>query len=175
MKRTCTKCTEEKEIDEFPFYNRAKGLRRHECDACHKVRMNGHYRANYDHRLNNARERYRRNPSVVWTLERRTKAYRLANERNARNRGKVFDMYGAECVACGETEPSFLTLDHINNDGGALRKASYREIGTPLWLDIVRNGKRHDLEVLCFNCNFGKQRNGGILVKDRRVSERCND
>src|SRR5262252_4538483 len=31
--------------------------------------------------------------------------------------------YGGECACCGETEPVFLTLDHVNGDGAAHRRS----------------------------------------------------
>src|SRR5689334_14898203 len=37
-------------------------------------------------------------------------------------RDMVFEAYGDSCVCCGETNPLFLTLDHINNDGNKHRR-----------------------------------------------------
>lgn len=81
---------------------------------------------------------------------------------------KVFTAYGGKCVCCGETNPLFLTLDHINGDGAKHRK----EIGnngprgansdkTYRW--AIKNNYPNTLQILCFNCNCGKQRNGGVL------------
>ena len=34
---------------------------------------------------------------------------------------RVLDHYGRACSCCGETEPAFLTIDHVNNDGAEHR------------------------------------------------------
>lgn len=174
-RRICKKCNEAKDILEFPLYNKERGWRRHECEECYRHRHKDMYNANRGHRLKQARERYSYDPAVGWTSKRKQQAYSAANRRREKYRDIVVSMYGGECAACGETEPLFLTMDHINNDGWQLRKSNYREGGIALYLDVMRHGKRDDLEVLCYNCNFGKNRNGGVLVRDRRVNVRCND
>jgi hypothetical protein len=75
---------------------------------------------------------------------------------------------GYKCACCGETEPKFLTIDHIFNNGAEHR----RELG-----GVDGNGKGYSnrvlvwakqhgypagFQVLCMNCNFGKSVNGGI-------------
>lgn len=175
--RTCKKCNETKALEDFPLYDAQNGRRRHECTACNKQRVDAHHVAHKAHRLERARVRYQADPAAKWTPERRARARELGRVRYEELRSKVFDRHGGECQACGETERLFLTVDHINNDGWQLRAGEngYRETGSGLYLDILRHGMRKDLEVLCFNCNFGKRRNGGILVKDRRVKGRRND
>lgn len=73
---------------------------------------------------------------------------------------KAFDKYGgAICGCCKESNPKFLTIDHIESDGAAHRK----EIGRG---SLYRWLKRHNyppgFRVLCFNCNCGREYNGGI-------------
>lgn len=68
---------------------------------------------------------------------------------------------GARCVCCGETIFEFLSLDHIDNNGAAHR----REIGgsgSHLYAWIVRKNYPPGFQVLCYNCNAGRYRNGGI-------------
>jgi hypothetical protein len=110
------------------------------------------------------------------------RAYRLANPEHViaeRKRGRewwqklrheVIMAYGGyNCACCGETEPLFLSIDHVFNDGAKHRReiavtskgngkgASSR---TLQWLK--QNGFPAGFQVLCMNCNMGKQRNGGI-------------
>ena len=66
---------------------------------------------------------------------------------------------GYRCACCGEGEPMFLTLDHINNDGTRHR----REIGTnqKILRSLQASGYPPGFQVLCSNCNHGRHRNGG--------------
>ena len=50
----------------------------------------------------------------------------------------VFEFYGNKCSCCGETEPLFLTVDHINNDGYRDKKKGLT--GVNLYEKIVRDG-----------------------------------
>ncbi len=75
-------------------------------------------------------------------------------------RDEVFAAYGGSvCACCGETDIRFLTLDHINNDGGVQRKVLGRS-DTYRW--AKENGFPSGLQVLCYNCNMGKAKNGGV-------------
>ena len=69
----------------------------------------------------------------------------------------VFDHYGRSCVCCGESEELFLTIDHVNNDGAEHRRA----IGPDICAWLLKNDFPEGFQVLCYNCNCGKQRNGG--------------
>jgi 5-methylcytosine-specific restriction endonuclease McrA len=121
------------------------------------------------------REKYRENPSAVWTPEKRKRANKLTVDRNRQLRDEVVSAYGGECVACGETEPLFLTLDHVNNDGHVLRKESSHATSASLYRWVKKHNYPDSIQVLCMNCNFGKARNGGVLVKDRRGKKTFND
>lgn len=70
---------------------------------------------------------------------------------------------GYVCACCGETEPLFLTLDHINNDGGKFRKKyGFKNHGPKFYKWLRDNGYPSGYQVLCSNCNHGKHRNKGI-------------
>ena len=78
----------------------------------------------------------------------------------------VFDHYGHACNCCGETEPMFLSIDHVNNDGGG----RYRdERGYAMYRGIIMQGFPDKYQVLCWNCNVGKQRNGGTCPHKKVV------
>lgn len=75
--------------------------------------------------------------------------------------------YGNVCNCCGEKEPLFLTIDHINNDGYKLRprnggKAKVLQFSGHYYQSIIRAGFPKDLQLLCWNCNCGRNRNKGI-------------
>lgn len=142
--KTCTKCNKPKRLTSF--YIRSNGKPHAWCKPCYKQqvrdRRNGPERAN------------------VLRLNRRSQ-----RKRNAQIRDEAFAAYGGyRCVCCGETEPLFLSLDHIENDGGEFRK---NELGvrtaagvhTYRWLK--RNGWPPAVQVLCMNCQHGKRMNKG--------------
>ncbi len=69
---------------------------------------------------------------------------------------EMIKAYGVNCVHCGENNPGFLVLDHINNNG-------YLEV-VPNGHDFNRMLKRHgfpgkgtQLQLLCHNCNAVKE------------------
>lgn len=72
----------------------------------------------------------------------------------------VFNRYGNKCACCGESEKTFLSIDHKNNDGAHHRKKI--GIGHILFRWIIDNDFPDTLQLLCCNCNIGKYRNGGI-------------
>jgi hypothetical protein len=72
----------------------------------------------------------------------------------------VIDAYGGECACCKETEPRFLTIDHVKGNG-ADRRRDGEGLGGALYLYL----KRHDFpkdgyQLLCYNCNCSKQQYG---------------
>ncbi|MDA8350501.1 MAG: hypothetical protein M0038_17170 [Pseudomonadota bacterium] len=77
-------------------------------------------------------------------------------------RHKAIMHYGGyRCACCGESEPKFLTLDHVHNNGSVHRKEiGNRGAGIFKWL------RDHNyptgFQVLCMNCNHGKALNGGV-------------
>jgi len=73
-----------------------------------------------------------------------------------RNRQKVFTHYGAKCACCGESEQSFLTIDHINGDGAAQRRNARLTAGKNYYRYIIQQGFPDDLQLLCWNCNMSK-------------------
>lgn len=82
------------------------------------------------------------------------------SEDKKRIRKEVMEAYGGPvCACCGETIERFLTIDHINNDGAEHRRAIRRN-SINKWL--VENNFPAGYQVLCFNCNMGKQLNGGV-------------
>lgn len=153
--KICRKCGESKPLS--GFYLRASGRYHGACKDCFiKKQKSRRFDGNREAFLENERQ---------WTKE-----YR------AQLRDETFAAYGGYvCACCGETERSFLTIDHINNDGAKFRKNVLGNRGfagyhTYRWLRA--NGYPQDgLQVLCMNCQQGKKLNGGICPHQRT----CND
>lgn len=86
-----------------------------------------------------------------------------------RLKARVIEAYGGKCNCCGEGNLSFLTIDHTNGDGGKHRQA----IGSSRiynWLEN-RGYPTPGFQVLCFNCNCGRQINGGVCPHQTRSQE----
>lgn len=77
---------------------------------------------------------------------------------DARIKEAVFQAYGGFiCACCGETEKTFLSIDHIHNDGAEHR----RQIGTGNVYRWLRdNGFPSGFQVLCMNCQWGRKLRG---------------
>lgn len=96
-------------------------------------------------------------------------------EVTAMRRAEVFKHYGDKCQCCDEAEPMFLTLDHKN--GGGRHDARFKSSsGTRLtaaqfYNKVIKLGFPDDLQLLCFNCNCGKHRNGGSCPHERLKRE----
>ena len=87
-------------------------------------------------------------------------------------RQDVQNAYGGACQCCGETEPVFLAIDHINGHGGDHRrslpalspslrphkKRKTQERGSSTFYRWLRRSgyPKDDFQLLCFNCNRGK-------------------
>ncbi|MEV7389630.1 hypothetical protein [Streptomyces sp. NPDC091215] len=90
--------------------------------------------------------------------------------RNARRKERLEALraYSSEtpaCVCCGESGLLFLSLDHVGG-GGHKHRQETGGGGFYIWL------KRHDypagFQVLCHNCNLGRQINGGTCPHQER-------
>jgi Zn finger protein HypA/HybF involved in hydrogenase expression len=78
---------------------------------------------------------------------------------------QVFAAYGGyRCACCGETEPLFLCIDHINNDGAEHRRqlGVGRRGGNDTYHWLKKQGFPPGFQVLCHNCNIGKHLNKGV-------------
>jgi hypothetical protein len=147
MTKKCKTCKIDKDISDFARATRMKDGHRNTCKSCWAAQMREYYAANEDKRI--ARAEYCRDYRAV-IVE------------------KVLRHYGGRCACCGETNPLFLTIDHINSDGAEHRRKLSKNgngrtvSGDKIYRQIVKENFPEIFQVLCYNCNCGKQRNGGI-------------
>lgn len=149
-KKICSSCKIKLNVTEFYKQNGTKdGLDFH-CKKCHRLLNKKWYEKNKEKRKLYTRNWWKNNPQKVLIT---AKKYR------DKVKDKIIKVYGGyKCKCCGETEPLFLTIDHINGGGCKHRKAMTGTIYT--WLK--KNNYPKEYQVLCYNCNSGKWRNGGI-------------
>lgn len=109
------------------------------------------------YRLNGNKERAERR-AYYHEHRAQERAYNSAYFRRLRE--DIVQHYGAMCACCGERQVKFLAIDHVHGGGNRHRRAfggSYS-----FYLDIKKRGFPTDFQILCHNCNFGRQINGGI-------------
>lgn len=184
--KKCSQCGLEKPETEF-WFHKAKNRRIAHCNDCAALRRAAWKASNSEKvkaknrewavanpdRIKAAQERWKaRNPGIA---AQRMREWRLENldrhrESNRRNDKRLKDMcyaaYGGyRCACCGETEPAFLTIDHMNNDGAKHRREVVglgRGGGKKIYTWLIANRFPTGYQILCMNCNWGKARNGGI-------------
>jgi hypothetical protein len=79
---------------------------------------------------------------------------RATRKINLTRKRTVIDAYGGRCACCGETELTFLTMDHVNGDGGEHRRQLGSRTVPHNW--YIANGFPPGFQVLCANCHLGK-------------------
>ncbi len=170
--RTCKKCNQEKPIEMFEVTNKERGWRRHECKDCVKSRVQRHY-------ISSKKDIER---AAKWNKDNRERHNELCLNSYYKSQHEAIMAYGGYvCACCGETEPLFLSIDHINNDGAEHRKAlKFR--GGALYNWLKKNGYPEGFQVLCMNCNHGKRRNhnvcphhGHIHAVNKLIKGKSND
>ena len=142
--KTCRTCNVEKELIDFPR-NGKYYLK--DCKLCYsekrKADMAKWYETNKVKRLTQKREQYQE------------------------QRQSVFKHYGVVCACCGEKEPLFLTIDHINNDGYLHRKGKDTSHNN-IYYWLIKNNYPVGFQTLCMNCNTGKHKNNGVCPHKTR-------
>ena len=168
--KSCPTCERELDRSDFHRDSRAKDGLQRECKSCQKRRLYD-WRKHNPEAVNRIQKRYNRNNREKRIIYQQ-KYYRLNAERLKSNQRKyhqelkdaAYRHYGGyQCTCCGETEPQFLCLDHINGGG----RKHFESIGGAarllFWL------KEQDypddlLQVLCHNCNASRRFNDGVCI-----------
>ena len=133
----------------------------------HRRRMQAWREANRERAREHSRE-WRNCKLAKGAPEEVERIRQMERDKTKRNQAKlrddVFGAYGGYiCACCGEIELKFLSIDHINNDGGKERRSGlYGSSGTAFYLWLRKNAFPAGYQVLCMNCQVGKHRNGGV-------------
>ena len=103
---------------------------------------------------------------MAWKDKRdpRRLAYRVRWMKRSTRRLKiqVIQGYGGRCECCGESRLGFLCLDHVQGDGARERRLPTGSTNA-LRRRLRRQGyPRGAYRVLCYNCNMGREYNGGV-------------
>lgn len=140
------------------------------CTDCGNINDRSHYKRTCSKCLADASRYYFKNREVrqakmkAWALANPIKLKEANKLRHAKNKWAVMKAYGGNCVCCGESNIAFLSIDHANG-GGYRHRKSIAKLGGGAFYDYLRrNNYPNDppLQVMCFNCNQGRQGNGGV-------------
>ena len=164
--KKCSKCADVKPLDGFHIGDCAGG-RQSGSKTCataimRKWRENNREKSNQISRRSALKRRDHRN-AYHRNYYKNNRDAQLQSRRDylTQLKAEAYAAYGGyKCACCGETEPRFLSLDHVNNDGNKHRKAIGGGSLIYRWLKV--NGYPDTFQVLCMNCNFGKRMNNGV-------------
>jgi hypothetical protein len=157
--RVCRLCHKRKRLSD-KFFSRHYGKFRTACKVC----------------SNEARREWRSVGNNAAKCVTATREWIKANPDKARAndiryaiklKSEVMSKYSnglPKCACCGESNLSFLTIDHINNSGGRHRELNPKIKGGSIKMyQWLRNmGYPKGYSVLCFNCNCGRALNKGV-------------
>lgn len=169
-KRTCKTCGLSLPMAAFPKVGTKRQYLGHHCKSCFQEAKRLKHKewrdANRKHIREYSRTMMQQRREAMPPDQRAeylAKMCEAARIRRDKLRMVVFAAYGGyKCTCCGETEPHFLSLDHVNNDGYKRRKEGEPYGGERFYRMLINQGFPKDFQVLCMNCNHGKSRNGGI-------------
>lgn len=156
----CIECKEDKPEKSFPSRSEVKvngeRSRRKTCRKCTR------------RKLQNSGKCQCGRPLVTKTL---CETCRKRTNKNCRKRAsdlkqEVLDNYGKCCVFCKESEPLFLTIDHVEDNGAEHRRQEQITTGSNTYRWLKKNNFPEGFQVTCFNCNAAKARIGEEALRD---------
>lgn len=159
--KICSFCRKEKSrSDYYCTYKDGVEIPSSRCKECSHLERKKHIAKDpksYSLKLEKYRKEHREHLNELHKLAAR------------RNHEKVINFYGGKCACCGESRFEFLALDHINGDGGKLRKNGiHPKTGKGLYAWIIRNNYPDIFQLLCHNCNFAKGAYGACPHEQER-------
>jgi hypothetical protein len=137
-KKPCSKCSQEKDIDEFPKYARSQY-----CGDGHRAKCKTCMYAD----TKEDRKRYASRPEIRKQINLR------ANKSNRKSRIDCINHYGRVCACCKESRIEFLVIDHINGGGNKEREKTKGSGGWKFAVWLRQHDYPKGYRVLCHNCN----------------------
>lgn len=170
---TCSVCGVTKTVDDFP-----KHAVDYACTACRsayairkyhekRARMSESELKALKDRINDRQSRQRKERLERMSEEEKAAHVAKINADNRRRRDEVRDMVyqaygGYVCACCGETERSFLSIDHVHNDGAEHKRKFNLRTGEQMYRWLIRHNFPPGFQILCMNCQWGKRNNNGV-------------
>jgi hypothetical protein len=175
--RTCNDCGKTAPEDQFSKNGR---WYRNQCLECKRAYNRKDYEAHREKRIAQVTRWYEdhRDEKLEYAKEHykanKAQYHKLAAESDKRLIAETFAFYGNKCACCGEAEPMFLTIDHVEGNGNKHRRevlGGFNKAGKATYRWLRQNGFPTGFQCLCQNCNVGKHRNKGICPHKARLRE----
>ena len=145
--KNCSKCKFPRDIDEFQDRKGTPDGKGYVCGVCRRQSYKA-YRSSH-------KEQYARHAADFRSKNvEELKGYR--RKVNSELKVGAFTAYGGRCSCCGESEPAFLTIDHVDGNGNKHRHEVGRRGGSDFYRWLKQKHYPGGFQVMCFNCNFAK-------------------
>ena len=106
---------------------------------------------------------YNKDKAKLYYEKNKEKLYKVQRKRYYKYKNIIYSHYGYKCNCCEETGKSFLTIDHVNNDGYKERwKGKTKIVGEKFYRKIIKENFPDKYQILCMNCNWSKLINDGV-------------
>lgn len=126
-------------------------------------------RKEYQHKWYQDNKEHNKIKSREWYQNNKERGKEINLKSNRKIKFLVLQRYSSKipkCKCCKEKEKSFLTIDHINNDGAKHRREIKRGGGVSFYYWLKLNNFPKGYQVLCFNCNHAKSLYGKCPHQD---------
>lgn len=167
----CSKCSKEFRAEDFYRDRRNKSGFSYKCKECTNKYLKEYYKNNRPKILKRAKTYWDANKDVInsnnknYYQRHRLHLISQSKERSEEIKRTVYTHYGSYCRCCGENNIVFLTIDHINGGGTKHRRSVGTGVAFYSW--VVKHNFPDDLQILCYNCNMGKERNNGTCPHEQ--------
>jgi hypothetical protein len=151
----CPKCGEVKLLSEFRRNKVRRGGWSGYCKAC-------------EAEMPSRQPEYVKGYGAAYHTRNRSRRLAVSLAWRENLRSQVIEAYGGACACCGETEEAFLTVDHPNGVPESHKKDGKRMSTVQILKRIRDEGFPDDYRLLCWNCNCGRERNGGVCPHEQR-------
>lgn len=141
----CKQCMRKKSAEWRRLYPDETKEACRKWNSDHRERVSGQKRAYY--KRNSARIKKR------WA--------EFSKKKKSELRSEMLLAYGSICSCCGESNPAFLTIEHLRGGGKRHMVSCGGYLG--MLRDLKQRGwPKDDYTILCYNCNCAKAKRGGI-------------
>jgi hypothetical protein len=154
--KTCRRCNKFLKVDSFYKDKRRKDGLKSWCKTCHWMSSNlSPNRQSLQVKYTRSTQAKRKRTQWLSVPENKIRIREFKKEHQRKLRLHVLEIYGNQCICCEETEPKFLTIDHVF--GGGTKHRKLLGGGDKLYRALVKVGvPQKEFQLLCWNCNAAK-------------------